>query len=237
MATCSPSELLAAAKCFSCLSEKELRAVMAQLLCNISGGGGGGSQTPWTSNIDGGGFDLTNVDNLVAATLSGNGAGLTNLDLDSGLKVYRAFVTQATSRADNGTLIVGREYLIFTLEAGDDFSNVGYVSDGVTFIATGTTPTVWANGTFAYDVVLSTPTAVVLKNTLGVSANWSYESLGRYRLTAVGAFPTNKTQLVIQAINPYTTFNRLDDDTLETFGADATDWDRGEVFVEVTVYP
>lgn len=36
MAACNPSSLLADAKCFSCLSKKELQAVIAQLLCNIS---------------------------------------------------------------------------------------------------------------------------------------------------------------------------------------------------------
>lgn len=41
MATCSPSELLDAAKCFECLSKQELQAVIAQLLCNINAGGGG----------------------------------------------------------------------------------------------------------------------------------------------------------------------------------------------------
>lgn len=38
MATCNPSELIEAAKCFQCLSSKELKAVIAQLLCNISQG-------------------------------------------------------------------------------------------------------------------------------------------------------------------------------------------------------
>jgi hypothetical protein len=41
MATCNASELLAAAKCFSCLTKKELRAITVQLLCNISDSGGG----------------------------------------------------------------------------------------------------------------------------------------------------------------------------------------------------
>ena len=47
----------------------------------------------------------------------------------------------------SGELIVGQTYLIETLEIGDDFSNVGYVSEGVEFIATGTTPTVYVNST------------------------------------------------------------------------------------------
>ena len=49
------------------------------------------------------------------------------------------------------SLIVGEEYLIETLAAGDDFSNVGYVNDGEIFIATGSTPTAWTNGTVVYN--------------------------------------------------------------------------------------
>lgn len=47
----------------------------------------------------------------------------------------------------SGSLVVGRWYLINTLVSGDDFSNVGYVSQGTPFKATGTTPTNWTNGT------------------------------------------------------------------------------------------
>jgi len=39
MATCNPTTLLESAKCFSCLSKKELQAVIAQLLCNITAAG------------------------------------------------------------------------------------------------------------------------------------------------------------------------------------------------------
>lgn len=41
---CDPNQLLAAAKCFQCLSQKQLQMVATYLLCQISvnGGGGGG---------------------------------------------------------------------------------------------------------------------------------------------------------------------------------------------------
>lgn len=47
-----------------------------------------------------------------------------------------------------GTLIVGLEYVITTYVSGDDFTNVGAASNasGVRFVATGTTPTTWSNG-------------------------------------------------------------------------------------------
>lgn len=44
---CDPNSLLAAAKCFQCLSEKELKQVSVYLLCQIStNGGGGGGASP-----------------------------------------------------------------------------------------------------------------------------------------------------------------------------------------------
>ena len=41
MAACSASELLESGKCFDCLTKKQLQIVIAQLLCEISAGGGG----------------------------------------------------------------------------------------------------------------------------------------------------------------------------------------------------
>jgi len=47
----------------------------------------------------------------------------------------------------SGTLIVGNKYVIESQNIGDDFSNVGYVKGGETFIATSDTPNNWTNGT------------------------------------------------------------------------------------------
>ena len=59
-------------------------------------------------------------------------------------KYRRGVFTPATS----GTLDVAQQYEITTFETGDDFSNVGAASNatGVKFVATGTTPTTWSNG-------------------------------------------------------------------------------------------
>jgi hypothetical protein len=48
----------------------------------------------------------------------------------------------------NDALIIGRLYTIISYAAGDNFTNVGAVSNlaGQSFIATGTTPTTWTNG-------------------------------------------------------------------------------------------
>lgn len=54
--------------------------------------------------------------------------------------------------ATEGFLLVGTTYTILTYQSGDDFANVADVqegdvnTDGCIFIATGTTPTDWSNG-------------------------------------------------------------------------------------------
>ncbi len=47
----------------------------------------------------------------------------------------------------SGLLVVGRTYIIASFEAGDDFTNVGATvnNSGISFIATGTTPTTWTH--------------------------------------------------------------------------------------------
>lgn len=52
----------------------------------------------------------------------------------------------------SGLLQEDKKYVILKLEVGDNFSNVGYVSEGTPFIATGTTPTTWTNNTVVTDV-------------------------------------------------------------------------------------
>jgi len=56
-----------------------------------------------------------------------------------------------------GYLVVGRAYTIVAYNAGDDFTNVGSSSNasGVTFVATGTTPASWLNGTVLAEFDLS----------------------------------------------------------------------------------
>ena len=76
MAACNPSTLLESAKCFSCLSKKELQAVIAQLLCNISSGGAGSGNPPVVYTTDPNTEALTPADpTLPALAYSSNGAG------------------------------------------------------------------------------------------------------------------------------------------------------------------
>jgi len=45
----------------------------------------------------------------------------------------------------SGTLSIGTTYTVVATLSTDSFSNVGWVTDGVPFVATATTPTVWTN--------------------------------------------------------------------------------------------
>lgn len=49
-----------------------------------------------------------------------------------------------------GQLVVGESYLIESLNGSDDFSNVGFVSTGVPFVATGINPNDWSSSTSVY---------------------------------------------------------------------------------------
>lgn len=49
-----------------------------------------------------------------------------------------------------GQLVIGESYLIESLNGSDDFSNVGFVSTGVSFVATGAYPNDWSSSTSVY---------------------------------------------------------------------------------------
>lgn len=89
--------------------------------------------------------------------------------------MYTALLTvEAVISTTSGTLEVGKTYVIDTLEVGDDFSNVGYVSEGTPFVATGTTPTTWTNSTEVINNTDSAPTITELYNSTGETITWEY---------------------------------------------------------------
>lgn len=103
---------------------------------------------------------------------------------------------------DSGLLVVGKTYVIGQLcDDGlgnyDDFSNVGYVSEGTPFVATGTTPTVWTNGTPVHNLT-DLPTLNVLDSnfenpiTIGF---WNNSGIIRPSLISMGEFTNNIIQL------------------------------------------
>ena len=100
-------------------------------------------------------------------------------------KSYVALLTQTTTSLSPSTLTleVGKTYCILNLEVGDDFSNVGYVSNGVPFVATGTTPSVWVipigggggedfgrnDGTIVTDMDDSQPSTIILEDSVSLT--------------------------------------------------------------------
>jgi len=132
----------------------------------------------------------------------------------------------------SGVLVVGEEYTILDFNAGDNFSNVATVvsgtinTTGCVFIATGTTPTTYSNGSTlaryvsqnyaiadlglapkVYKALLtqtgtSAPVATVLVNTLSGTPVWSRSSAGTYVLTLASEWQTNKVFMP-----PFNTWN------------------------------
>jgi len=146
----------------------------------------------------------------------------------------------------SGVLVVGEEYTILDFNAGDNFSNVSNVvsgtinTNGCVFIATGTTPTTYSNGSTlaryvsqnytiaelglapkVYKALLtqtgtSAPVATVLVNTLSGTPVWSYSTVGRYLLTLVGEFDVSKTMIYISNNDIASLFSsyRVSDDVI-----------------------
>jgi hypothetical protein len=92
--------------------------------------------------------------------------------------------------------VVGQKYIVDKLEVGDNFTNVGYVSEGVIFTATGTTPTNWSNGSRLIDVFESQPIIDnVIFDTLPLTVGWGDDGSGNFATTleSSGLFIVEKT--------------------------------------------
>lgn len=103
----------------------------------------------------------------------------------------------------SGTLTIGHCYTLLNVYAGDDFTNVGAASNnaGVTFIATGTTPTTWVNNSQLRDQFLTDlyqnypPTALVLTSaTLPILTDGTYLDAGTH--TDIGGFKISLDGLI-----------------------------------------
>lgn len=96
----------------------------------------------------------------------------------------------------SGPLVVGNTYLVIDGSVGgDNFSNVGYVSDGVAFIATGTTPMQWTVAT-AWDITIITGSILDLENKNNIILTLNTEVIGttvRAYISASGIFLASKT--------------------------------------------
>jgi hypothetical protein len=117
-------------------------------------------------------------------------------------KVFTALLTQSGGDdPDNivsGNTVIGVTYQIQASVAGDDFRNIGgplIVSNddfnGTYFVATGTTPNVYTNGT-SLDFNTGAPVATVLENTIG-NIWFTFFETGRYYANSNELFTDNKT--------------------------------------------
>jgi hypothetical protein len=120
-------------------------------------------------------------------------------------KVFTALLSQSGTSdvqvIDGGTLIVGYTYKIISIQGDDDFTNVGapFNSDGVYFIATGTTPAQWGNASYIeYDN--GAPVVTVLENTIG-NIWFTYNAVGIYDVNSNNLFTSNKTAPFISGLD------------------------------------
>ncbi len=108
---------------------------------------------------------------------------------------YPANIPRPTS---GFTLIVGDQYAIYVLEVGDNFANVGYVSAGVVFKATGPIPTDWTNGSTLF--VLSEGAPVIRKLRDEIEGTFYINTLPTLKLELKndsGVFPIGKSHVYV----------------------------------------
>jgi len=112
--------------------------------------------------------------------------------------------------ATSGSLVVGKRYRLTDWITGDDFTNVGAASntDGVEFVATGTTPTTWSNSS-----VVTTLGAVAAYLPENILADGSIRdaSTNGLHTSASGVSPLSKLQVLeIDAQSPAADSKLLD---------------------------
>jgi phage-related baseplate assembly protein len=123
----------------------------------------------------------------------------------------------------SGLLVPNSQYIITTYNAGDDFTNVGAASNasGVSFVATGTTPTTWTNGSVitlnGYAAIFAQVYSACSPETvrpLCDTVNVIQPNQINYRITAnltlynsVNNVPTNTTLITQQVTNNLQNFS------------------------------
>jgi hypothetical protein len=126
-------------------------------------------------------------------------------------KVFTALLTQSGGDGqisiNGGNLTVGVTYFIDD-PAGGDWTNVGAPNNntGTYFIATGTTPNAWDDGTLFYNT--GAPVATVLENTIG-NVWFSYSDQGEYGINTNGLLTISKTSIITGLTNSAIVFTDI----------------------------
>lgn len=123
-------------------------------------------------------------------------------------KYIEGYIQQTHTALTSGTLVVGQQYVIYALAEFDDFGNVGYQSENSVFVATGTTPTAWTEGTEVHDFLASTPSIVERYNNLG-RVTCGISSIGSYSFISEGLFTEGKTSVLLPGFNHDVTANMV----------------------------
>jgi len=122
----------------------------------------------------------------------------------SGAPVPFKYIGASQTALTSGTLIVGKQYIIDTFVAGDNFVNVGGTNvTGNTFVATGITPTTWTNSSSLRRI----GAVLQLENDSIMNGQWLNKNpnLPLVSGTVNGALttnlPTNHKEQFIQLVN------------------------------------
>jgi hypothetical protein len=112
----------------------------------------GGTDWTWVSNIHG----ADGADGADGAPGTPGADGIVPVSI-----VEERFQISTYARY-SAPITIGRTYIILTYVAGDDFTNVGAGSNaaGVQFVATGTTPTTWTNGSVLVEAYISSTSSI-----------------------------------------------------------------------------
>jgi hypothetical protein len=138
-------------------------------------------------------------------------------------KVFTALLTQSGGddplSINTGTLTIGVTYFIDD-PAGGDWTNVGAPNNdtGTYFVATGTTPNAWDDGTLFYNT--GAPIATVLESTIG-NVWFVFNANGKYSLLSDSLFVDDKTAkfggYVNSDLGSYFLFGEQSDNNSEIF--------------------
>lgn len=170
--------------------------------------------------------DLNIVGGLSSTTISATTLYVGGNSIARPYKVYTALLTQSGAddpyNQTSGDLVIGQTYEIsdYYSSSGWDFTNVGAPNNtvGTFFVATGTTPNSWDDGSLLTNS--AAPSVTVLENTLG-NIWFTYQDSGFYLIESNGLFTLNKSTFYFGAARTDeglpSIINMFDDYTINSY--------------------